>query len=285
MLVHIKEIINKAVDGKYCVGAYNIHNLETALAVVQAAAAMKSPAIIQVSESAAKYMGLQTVYRLVESLAETVGAEVPLAIHLDHGKNIDFLFACLNVGFQSVHMDGSDLPLAENISLTKQAVDFAHQRGVWVQGEVGALLGGHGASGRLDKDIPLADPLEVKKFVAATGVDTIAAAIGTAHGSWQEENINLDLLTAIKQEIGATPFVLHGGSGNDENLLSQAIRLGVNIINIGTDIKIGFTQTVIKQAQTNPTETDPRKLLSPAIAVVQDLVMAKMKLFGSVDKA
>lgn len=284
MLTHIKELVNDALEREYCLGAYNVHNLETAIAVAQAAWEMKSPAIIQVSESAVHYMGLKTVINIVRALAEDTAKDIPLALHLDHGKNIDFLFACIEAGFKSVHMDGSHLPLVENIALTKQAVDFAHKHGVWVQGEVGALLGGHGSGGKLGEVIPLADPEEVYEFTKATGVDTIAAAVGTAHGSFQDENINFELLQTIKQKIGTIPFVLHGGSGNDDKI-SQAVKLGVNIVNIGTDIKVGFTQSVIKQAQMSPTETDPRKLLSPAIAAVKTMVMGKMELFGSADKA
>jgi fructose-bisphosphate aldolase class II len=284
MLVHIKELVAEATKHNYCLGAYNIHNLETAIAVAQAAAEMKSPAIIQVSESAAQYMGVKTVVNIVAALADGVAQEVPLALHLDHGKNIDFLFSCIEAGFQSVHMDGSHLPLTENIAITKQAVDFAHSQGVWVQGEVGALLGGHGGGGTLNQIIPLADPVEVDEFITATGVDTIAAAIGTAHGSFTDENIDFDLLQAMKKKIGKIPFVLHGGSGNASDKILQAIEFGVNIINIGTDIKVGFTQSVIKQAQISPTETDPRKLLLPAIESVKALVMAKMELFGSAKK-
>lgn len=284
MLVHIKDLVAHASKGKYCLGAFNVHNLETAIAVAKAAEEKKSPAIIQVSESATNYMGIKTVVNIVAALAEGIAKDVPLSLHLDHGKNIDFLFSCITAGFKSVHMDGSQLPLAENIAITKQAVDYAHKQGVWVQGEVGALLGGHGSAGKLNQKVPLADPSEVYEFIGATGVDTIAAAVGTAHGNFQDENINFELLATIKSKIGDIPLVLHGGSGNDDKI-SQAVKLGVNIINIGTDIKVGFTQTVIEQAKLNPTETDPRKLLSPAIEVVKALVMAKMELFGSVNKA
>ncbi len=284
MLVHIKDLVSQAVKQNYCLGAYNVHNLETAIAVAQAAQDMKSPAIIQVSESAAKYMGIKTVVNIVSALAEEVAKDVPLALHLDHGKNIDFLFSCIAAGFKSVHMDGSELSFDENIAITKRAVDFAHHHDVWVQGEVGAILGGHGSEGKLNQVVPLANPEDVYKFIQATGVDTVAPAVGTAHGNFKDENIDFALLATIKNKIGNVPLVLHGGSGNDDKIL-QAIKLGVNIVNIGTDIKVGFTKSVIKQAKLNPKETDPRKLLSPAIEAVKALVMAKMKLFGSANKA
>ncbi len=284
MLVHIKELVTAAQAKNYCLGAFNIHNLETAIAVASAAAEKKSPAIIQVSPSAAKYMGIATVVNIVSALASETAKDVPIALHLDHGKDIEFLQSCIQAGFQSVHMDGSDLPLSENIAITKAAVALAKQQGIWVQGEVGALLGGHGSEGKLNQVIPLADPDEVSEFVLATGVDTIAAAVGTAHGNFQDENIDFELLTTIKNKIGNVPLVLHGGSGNDQKI-SQAIALGVNIVNIGTDIKVGFTKAVINQAQINPTETDPRKLLTPGIVAVKDLVMKKMELFGSANQA
>lgn len=285
MLVHIREIVNHAQKNNYAVGAFNIHNLETALGVARAAAKMKSPAIIQVSEGAIHYMGLGVVKSLITILAGDEADSVPIALHLDHGKKYSSVIECVTAGFSSVHMDGSDLPLLENIAITKKAVDFAHEKNVWVQGEVGPLLGGHGESGNLVGKIPLASPEEVAQFIAATNVDTIAAAIGTAHGSFKEEHIDFELLTKIKEVVGSVPLVMHGGSGNDDNSVVQAIASGINIINIGTDIKVAFTSTVITQAQKNPQETDPRKLLAPTIEAVMELVQAKMKLFGSAGKA
>ena len=285
MLVHIKEIVNHAQKNNYAVGAFNIHNLETALGVARAAAKMKSPAIIQVSEGAIAYMGLGVVKSLITILATDEAGSVPIALHLDHGKKYSSVIECVTAGFSSVHMDGSDLPLLENIAITKKAVDFAHKKNVWVQGEVGPLLGGHGESGNLVGKIPLASPEEVAQFITATNVDTIAAAIGTAHGIFKEEHIDFELLTKIKEVVGSVPLVMHGGSGNDDSSVVQAIASGINIINIGTDIKVAFTSTVITQAQKNPQETDPRKLLTPTIEAVMELVQAKMKLFGSAGKA
>jgi len=285
MLVHIKEIVNHAQQHNYAIGAFNIHNLETALGVARAAAKMRSPAIIQVSEGAIHYMGLGVVKSLITILAADEAGSVPIALHLDHGKKYTSITECVTAGFSSVHMDGSDLSLLENIAITKKAVDFAHEKNVWVQGEVGPLLGGHGESGNLVGEIPLASPEEVAQFIAATNVDTIAAAIGTAHGSFKEEHIDFELLTKIKKVVGNKPLVMHGGSGNDEKAVIQAIARGVNIINIGTDIKVAFTSTVITQAQNNPQETDPRKLLTPTIEAVMKVVQTKMKLFGSAGKA
>jgi len=284
MLEHIKNIVKDAEVGGYGIGAFNVHGLESILGVANAAVASKSPAIIQVSEGAIKYMGMKPLTHLVSTVAKNVAVQVPIALHLDHGRNLDYVFGCISAGFSSVHIDASHLPLDENIAMTKQVVEFAHSRGVWVQGEVGAIMGGHGdISGKLE-DIPIAKLEEVVQFVQKTGVDTIAAAIGTAHGVYDNEDILMDLLRDIK-EATKIPFVLHGGSGVDKDKIKESIRLGVNIINIGSDIKIAFSQTLIKNCRENPEETDPRNLLKPSIKAVEEVVSKHMELFGSAGKA
>ncbi len=280
MLVHIKDIVKDAQRDKYAVGAFNIHNLESVLGVAQAAIRAKSPAIIQVSEGAIKYMGIKPITHIVSTVAKNVATAVPIALHLDHGKSFDYIFECINSGFSSVHIDASGLPLDENINLTKQIVEVGHSKGVWVQGEVGSIAGGHGEQNKELKNIPLADVAEVIKFVKATGVDIIAAAIGTAHGIYENEDIKLPLLKEIKEKI-KIPFVLHGGSGVDDEKIKEAIREGVNIINIGSDIKIAFSSTLIENCFKNKEETDPRNLLRPTIKAVEKVVFNKMKLFGS----
>lgn len=282
MLVHIKDIITDA-EGSYAVGAFNIHNLESALGVAQGAVKAKSPAIIQVSESTIKYMGLKPITHIVSTIAKNIAAKVPIALHLDHGKSFDSIFECISAGFTSVHIDASDLPLDENINLTKHVVQVAHARKVWVQGEVGQMIGGHGATSKYLKSIPIADADEVIKFAKKTNVDTIAAAIGTAHGSFKNEEIRFDLLKKIKEKT-KKPFVLHGGSGVKEAEIKQAIKQGVNIINIGTDIKIAFCKSLIENCAKHSDETDPRILLKPTISAVEDAVIKKMKLFGSAGK-
>lgn len=283
MLVHIKDIVKDAEKHGYAVGAFNVHNLETVLGVAQAAVLAKSPAIIQVSEGAIKYMGLKPVTHIVSTVAKNIATRVPIALHLDHGRSFDSVFGCIKAGFSSVHIDASHLPLDENISLTNQVVEIAHSKGVWVQGEVGAIIGGHGEIGETIDDIPIAEASEVARFVKETNVDTIAAAIGTAHGVYQNEDIRLDLLKTIKKETGK-PFVLHGGSGVDPEKIKQAIKNGVNIINIGTDIKVAFCRTLIENCLKNQTETDPRILLKPTIGAVEKTVAELMKLFGSAQR-
>ena len=280
MLDHIKNIIKEAEEGGYAIGAFNIHNFETVLGVARAAVRHRSPAIIQVSEGAIEYMGLKPITHIVSTVAKNTAAAAPIALHLDHGRSLDAVFGCINAGFSSVHIDASHLPLDENIQLTKQVVEFAHAKGVWVQGEVGAITGGHGVvAGRLG-DIPIAKADEVERFVQETGVDTIAAAIGTAHGVYENEDILIDLLKKIKTRTNV-PFVLHGGSGVAEEKIKAAIANGVNIINIGSDIKIAFCRTLVALCKENPEETDPRKLLAPTIEAVAEVVGGQMKLFGS----
>ena len=236
MLVHIKEIAKEGEKGGYAVGAFNIHNLESVLGVANAAVRAKSPAIIQVSEGAIKYMGLKPITHIVSTVAKNIATHVPIALHLDHGRSFDSIVGCINAGFTSVHIDASQLPLDENIDLTKQVVELAHKRKVWVQGEVGAIAGGHGKiSGRIS-NIPIAKVDDVVRFVKETNVDTIAAAIGTAHGVYDNEDILMDLLIEIKNKT-KKPFVLHGGSGVDREKIKASIGAGVNIINIGSDLK------------------------------------------------
>jgi fructose-bisphosphate aldolase class II len=283
MLVHIKEIVEEAQNEHYAVGAFNIHNLEAVLGVARAAMRAKSPAIIQVSEGAIKYMGVKPITHIVTTVAKNVATKVPIALHLDHGKSFDSVFECINAGFTSVHIDASHLPLDENISLTQQVVEMAHRKKVWVQGEVGVITGGHGKQGSEIKDIPIAKLEDVVKFVRETKVDTIAAAVGTAHGVYENEYINFELLKSIKEKT-KKPFVLHGGSGVDVEMIKKSINEGVNIINIGSDIKITFCTTLIKNCADHPGERDPRKLLGPTIKAVEGVVVKQMELFGSANQ-
>jgi len=280
MLVHIKDLVKDAKKHGYAVGAFNITNLESVLGVAQAAVKAGSPAIIQVSESAIQYMGLKPITHIVSTVAKNVAAKVPVALHLDHGTNFETIFECISAGFTSVHIDASNLPLDENIKLTKQIVKVAHAKKVWVQGEVGAIVGSHGDITSKLENIPLANLEEVIEFVRATKVDTIAAAIGTAHGVHANEDIVFSLLKAIKDKV-KIPFVLHGGSGVPDKKIKKAIKEGVNIINVGTDLKVAFCHTLIELCLKNREETDPRNLLKPTITAIEKVVFNKMKVFGS----
>ncbi|MBI2459688.1 MAG: ketose-bisphosphate aldolase [Parcubacteria group bacterium] len=281
MLVHIKDLVQGAKKNGYAIGAFNIANFESVLAVAQAAVKAGSPAIIQVSESAIQYMGLKPITHIVSTVAKNVAANVPISLHLDHGSSFDTVFECISSGFTSVHIDASSLPLDENINLTKQVVKVAHARRVWVQGEVGAIVGSHEKNIKSKlKVIPLAKLDEIIQFVKQTRVDTIAAAIGTAHGIHANEDIVFSLLKVIKDKV-KIPFVLHGGSGISDAKIRKAIKQGVNIINVGTDLKVAFCRALIGVCLKNKQETDPRNLLKPTIAAVEKAVLGKMKLFGS----
>ncbi|MFH1583132.1 MAG: class II fructose-bisphosphate aldolase [Candidatus Falkowbacteria bacterium] len=284
MLVHIKDIVQDAKKNSYAIGAFNITNFESILAVAQAAIRAGSPAIIQVSESAIEYMGLKPITHIVSTVAKNVAAGVPVALHLDHGTSFNTIFECISSGFSSVHIDASNLPLDENINLTKQVVKVSHAKNVWVQGEVGAIVGSHGDIASKLKKIPLAELAEVVKFVKETKVDTIAAAVGTAHGVHKNEDIVFSLLKAIKNQV-KIPFVLHGGSGVADGKIKKAIKEGVNIINIGTDLKVAFCRTLIEICLKNRQENDPRSLLKPTIAAIEKVVFEKMILFGSAGRA
>ena len=230
-------------------------------------------------------MGVKPITHIVSTVAKNIAAKAPIALHLDHGKNFNSISECINAGFSSVHIDASDLPLDENIKLTKNVVTVAHSRGVWVQGEVGSILGVHGkAKGRFAGVIPLANIRDIIKFVKETNIDTLAAAVGTAHGSFDNEDINFNLLKEIIKKI-KLPFVLHGGSGVDPQKIRRAVKEGVDVINIGTDIKVAFSETLIKTCLKNRKETDPRNLLKPTIKAVEDVAYDKMKLFGSTGRA
>ncbi|MDP2736777.1 MAG: ketose-bisphosphate aldolase [bacterium] len=284
MLVHIKDLVKDAKKNGYAVGAFNVYNLESILGVARAAVKAGSPVIIQVSESSIHYMGLKLITHIVSTVAKNVAASVPVALHLDHGSNFDTIFECIKSGFSSVHIDASNLPLDENISLTQQVVKVSHAKNVWVQGEVGAIVGSHGDITSKLKNIPLAKLDEVVEFVKQTKVDTIAAAIGTAHGVHANEDIVFSLLKAIKDKV-KIPFVLHGGSGVADEKIKKAIKEGVNIINVGTDLKVAFCRTLIEVCLKNKKETDPRNLLKPTIAAIENVVFEKMKLFGSAGRA
>jgi len=283
MLSHIKDIIKDAEKNAYAVGAFNVHNLESILAVAETAQELKSPVIIQVSEGAIKYIGLKNFVNLVTVAANDIASDVPVTFHLDHGKTADIVYKCIEAGFTSVHIDASSLPFDENLSLSKKVVDFAHKKGVWVQGEVGPIMGGHGVIGGIIKDVPIAKLDEVIEFSEKTGVDTVAAAIGTAHGDFDNEDIKIDLLKEIKEKT-KKPFILHGGSGVPDEKITNAINEGVNVINIGTDIKVAFSSAIKKTCLDNPDETDPRTLLRPCIGAVKKVVVEKMKLFRSVGR-
>ena len=226
MLVHIKKVLEIANKKKIAVGAFNTANLETTLGIVRAAAKAKSPIIIQVSESTIHYAGLENIFAIIRSVAETDGKKVPIAVHLDHGKDYDLVKACVDIGFSSVHMDASSFPFEQNIRLTKRAADYGHARGAFVQGEVGSLIGKEGSTVAAipkDKDEYMTDPAKAAEFVRRTGVNTLAISVGAMHGFFPgREKIDVARLKKIHAAVPKTPLVLHGASGLPDKDISLA---------------------------------------------------------------
>lgn len=305
MLVTNKEILKNAQSAAYAVGAFNIQNLESLLAVVEAAVEERSPVIVAVTPGAIKYGGLNYLARLVKTAAETL--PVPMSLHLDHGEDVETVKKCLDAGFTSVMIDGSHLPIEENIALTKRVVDLAHQRGISVEGELGRLAGVEEKTVE-EREAVLTDPREAEEFVRRTDVDALAVSIGTSHGAYKfkgEPQLDFERLKQIRKKVGV-PLVLHGASsvpqwiidkatrygaelagakGIPEEHIRKAISLGITKINIDTDLRLAFTATVREVLTNSPGEFDPRKILGPAKEAMREVVRAKMRLFGSSGKA
>lgn len=260
--VPVKDLLQKAQQGKYAVGAFNCNNMEIVQAIVTAAEAEKSPVIIQASQGAIKYAGIHYIAGLTKIAAKSVS--VPVALHLDHGTSFDQCMLCIRHGFSSVMIDGSKHPLAENIALVKKVLEVARPLGVSVEGELGKIGGTEDDISVSEKDAFFTDPVEAKTFCDETGVDALAVAIGTAHGQYKGiPKLDFDRLREIVKLV-STPIVLHGSSGVPDDAVRQAISLGVCKVNIDTNIREAFVYAAGKAIQDNPKEIDPRKILTPA---------------------
>lgn len=286
MLVHIKEIVDKARQGNYGIGAFNVVNLETTLAVARAAVKVKSPVIIQVSEKTIQYAGLKPITHIVQTIAKNEAANVPVALHLDHGHSFQSVSECINAGFSSIHIDASELPFDENIKVTKESVAYAHKHGVWAQGELGRIFGKEGLTNGHFENIEefLTDPQQAIEFVKKTGVDTLAISVGTYHGRFKgKEKIYFERLDKIRKAIDV-PLVLHGASGIPDDELSKAIKHGVSIVNIDTSLRVAFTEALRETVKKGTDYVDPRKILQPSIDAVLEVVGRKIKHLGSDNK-
>lgn len=282
MLVTGKEILDKAHKENYAVGAFNINNMEILQAVMDAAEETQSPVIIQTSEGAIKYAGIDYLATMVHLAAKK--ASVPVALHLDHGTTYETLISCIRNGWTSIMFDGSHFPLAENIEQTKEIVKICHACGVSVEAELGRLGGIEDNISVDEREARLTSPKEAVEFVEGTGVDYLAIAIGTAHGKYKgEPKLDFERLQTIKGLIDI-PIVLHGASGVPEESIIKATKLGVNKINIDTDIRVAFTEGV-KSVVTTSDVYDPRKICGPAKKNMTEVVKQKMIMFGSAGKA
>lgn len=281
-LVTVKELLDKAEKGGYAVGAFNCNNMEIVQAIVAAAEAEESPVIIQASQGAIKYAGLEYIVALIDISARNT--KVPVAMHLDHGTSFEQVVKCIRYGFTSVMIDGSKYPLEENIALTKKVVEIAKAVGVSTEAELGKIGGTEDDISVLDRDAMFTDPDEVKYFVEKTNVDSLAVAIGTAHGQYKfEPQLDFERLAKIRKLVDI-PIVLHGSSGVPDKDIVQAVSLGVRKVNIDTNIREAFVKGV-REALKNPKEIDPRKVLGPARDEMTAIVREKIRLFGSSGKA
>ncbi|NTV52379.1 MAG: class II fructose-1,6-bisphosphate aldolase [Candidatus Firestonebacteria bacterium] len=298
-LVSTKELFKKAYDGGYAIGAFNVNNMEILQAIVDAGNEERAPLILQVSAGARKYARHEYLVKLVEAAMQTT--DIPIVLHLDHGEDFEVCKSCVDGGFSSVMIDASSKPFQENIKITKQVVEYAHARGVTVEAELGKLAGVEDAVNVSAEDATYTDPKQVQEFVQATGVDSLAIAIGTSHGAFKfkgEPKLDFARLDVISKLVPGFPIVLHGASsvpqalvdecnkyggklpgakGVPEEMLRQAARSAVCKINIDTDLRLAMTATIRKVFTEKPEEFDPRKYLGPARDAIKAVVKHKLK--------
>ncbi len=279
MFVHARQIIFPAYRKHRAVVAFNTINAETSLAIARAASSVGVPALFEISEKTIHYLGLTTVVALTKTVASDPSVTVPLAIHLDHGHSFAVCRAAIQAGFSSVMVDGSALPYAQNVKLTRRVVAYAHQRGVLVQGELGALKPVVGKRLRANTDL-MTDPEQAKTFVAATNVDTLGVAVGTLHGPAKIfqplPKIDFERLKAIHRLV-KVPLVLHGASGVPAADLRQARRLGVGIVNIDTDLRLAYLTSLRRELRVQPKEYDPRVIFGPVVEAVRRVAERKLR--------
>ena len=286
-LVSAKEMLEKARDGKYAVGQFNINNLEWTKSILQTAEELHSPVILGVSEGAGKYMtGFKTVAAMVSAMLEEMKITVPVALHLDHGT-YEGCYKCIEAGFSSIMFDGSHFPIAENIAKTTELVEVCKKKGLSLEAEVGAIGGEEdGVIGKGE----CADPDECKK-IADLGVTMLAAGIGNIHGKYPVDwaSLSFDTLAAVKEKVGKMPLVLHGGTGIPVDMIKKAISLGVAKINVNTECQLAFQEATRGYVEAGKDLVgkgfDPRKLLAPGCEAIKATVREKMEIFGSINKA
>ena len=300
-LVTTKEMFEKAYAGGYAVGAFNVNNMEIIQGITEAAKELRAPLVLQVSAGARKYANHTYLMKLVEAAIAETG--LPIALHLDHGDTFEMCKSCIDGGFTSVMIDGSHHSFEDNIKLTRQVVEYAHDRGVTVEGELGRLAGVEDDVNVSAEDASYTRPEEVEEFVAKTGVDSLAIAIGTSHGAYkfkpgQNPTLRFDILEEIERLLPGFPIVLHGASsvvpqyvkminenggklddaiGIPEEMLRQAAQKAVCKINIDSDLRLAMTATIREHLAQNPDHFDPRQYLKPARDAIKDMVSHKIK--------
>jgi len=307
-LVTTTEMFKKAMKEHYAIGAFNVNNMEIIQAIVDAAKEENSPVILQASSSAIKYARVNYLMKMLE--AATEDTDVPIAMHLDHGPDFETAKMCIDAGFTSVMIDGSKYDFEENVALTKKVVDYAHERGVVVEAELGKLAGIEDDVNVADSDAMFTDPDQAREFVERTGCDSLAIAIGTSHGAYKfkgEAKLRFDILEKVKEKLPDTPIVLHGAStvipelvetcnkyggnipgakGVPDEILHEASLRGVSKINVDTDLRLAMTSEIRRVFAEEPEAFDPRKYLTPAREKIKETVKHKMRdVFGSSGRA
>lgn len=301
-LVTSKELFEKAYNGGYAVGAFNVNNMEIVQGIIEAAAELKSPVILQASAGARKYANSVYLVKLVEAAAE-LHPELPIVLHLDHGADFEVCKECIDSGFTSVMIDCSSKPFEENVAISKQVADYAHAHGVVVEAELGTLSGVEDEVSVDAENAMYTNPDQVEEFVKRTGVDSLAIAIGTSHGAFkfkpgQNPKLRLDILEEVSRRLPGFPIVLHGSSsvpqeyvkvinenggklkdaiGIPEEQLREAAKGAVCKINIDSDLRLGMTAGVRKHFAEHPDHFDPRQYLTDGRANVKDIVAHKIK--------
>lgn len=306
MLVNLDRILPKARRRGYAVGAFNTSNLEITQAIISASEAQKAPVIVATSEKAIRYAGIENISEMVIGMAKRVN--VPIALHLDHGKSYELCRECIKHGYTSVMIDASHLPFKENVKITKKVVRYAHRRFVTVEAEIGRLAGIEDDLAVMENDALYTDPHEADRFAEETECDALAVAIGTSHGAYKfrgKPRLRIDILKEIAGLV-RIPLVLHGASGVKskwinrvnkyggkmthargvpDNLIRQAVRNGIAKINTDTDLRIAFTAGVREHLYKNPADFDPRKMLGSAGFLINSVVIERNTVFGSKGKA
>lgn len=287
MITSVKEILAKAREGSYAVGAFNTVNLETTRAIVEAAQELRSPVIIQITEKTMEYTGGRLIYHLVKNDAEFYAPEIPIGIHLDHGKSLEAIERAVAIGFSSVMYDGSRKKFVDNLEITKKAVKLCHEKGVDVQAELGSVpYLGEIETGDIDWNKYMTDPGEAAAFVKETGIDALAVAIGNAHGFFKERAApDYERLEMINKACNL-PLIIHGASDWENGRVKEVIARGVACFNIDTATRIAFVNNLINSVKNQDRISfDIRSLLGSAREAVKDVVKQKIKFFGSDGKA
>jgi len=282
-LYTLKEILAPARAGGYAVGAFNVHSLEVIPAVVEVAEQEQAPIILQFTEGTLKFCGYNNIRALAGNLARE--ARVPVTLHFDHGSSYEGCVRAIQAGLSSVMIDASKKPFAENVATTKKVVELARAAGVSVEAELGRVAGQEEQITVSEAEATFTDVDEAVRFVAETGVDALAVAVGTAHGFYKwEPKLAHDLLAKLRDAV-PVPLVLHGGSGVPEDEIRRAIANGICKLNIATEAKYAWAQALRHSLASQPEEFDPRPILTPVKTAVQEVVRAKIRMTGSAGKA